>query len=178
MRASALLDQTRRIRGHGRQRPSGGISWTRQAWRGLLRREPSAALAASLAATSRTPTPPKKPPCTRLTLLAPRPLRQAFPEYGRDDDFKRVRDGFQLLLAECAEAENTWPATLDRFEGRHQVPLMTIHKSKGLEFHTMVFFGLDDRTWRGLQLAEDEELNAFFVAFTRAKQRAFFTSCS
>ena len=24
---------------------------------------------------------------------------------------------------------------------------MTIHKSKGLEFHTMIFYGLDNQTW-------------------------------
>lgn len=55
---------------------------------------------------------------------------------------------------------------------------MTIHKSKGLEFHTMIFVGLDTRSWRSLRPNEDEELKAFFVAFTRAKQRAFFSSCA
>jgi superfamily I DNA/RNA helicase len=59
-----------------------------------------------------------------------------------------------------------------------QVPLMTVHKSKGLEFHTMVFFGLDSATWWSLEPNRPEELNSFFVAFTRAEQRAFFTSCS
>jgi superfamily I DNA/RNA helicase len=66
---------------------------------------------------------------------------------------------------------------LDRFEGLGQVPLMTVHKSKGLEFHTMIFYGLDNRTWWSLTPARAEELNAFFVAFTRARQRAFFTVC-
>ena len=32
-------------------------------------------------------------------------------------------------------------------EGVDQVPLMTVHKSKGLEFHTMIFVGLDDEAW-------------------------------
>lgn len=105
-------------------------------------------------------------------------LRQAFPEYSRDADFDRVLEGFRLLLVECAEAETTWSKVLDRFEGRNQVPLMTVHKSKGLEFHTMIFFGLDNRTWRSLDRDDAEELNAFFVAFTRARQRAFFTSCA
>lgn len=54
---------------------------------------------------------------------------------------------------------------------------MRIHKSKGLEFHTMIFFGLDTRSWWSLQPDADEELNSFFVAFTRAEQRAFFTCC-
>lgn len=55
---------------------------------------------------------------------------------------------------------------------------MTIHKSKGLEFHTMIFFGLDDRSWWSLSPDRAEELNSFFVAFTRAMQRAFFAYCS
>jgi superfamily I DNA/RNA helicase len=54
---------------------------------------------------------------------------------------------------------------------------MTIHKSKGLEFHTMIFYGLDNRTWWSLTPNRMEELNSFFVALTRAKQRAFFTLC-
>ena len=70
-----------------------------------------------------------------------------------------------------------WLEVLDQFEGVGQVPLMTIHKSKGLEFHTVVFHGLDDRTWWSLTVDRPEELRAFFVAFTRAKQRAFFTLC-
>lgn len=105
-------------------------------------------------------------------------LRQAFPEYGRDADFERVRAGLEALLAECADLEGSWGRALDRFDGDGQVPLMTVHKSKGLEFHTMIFFGLDNSTWWSLAPNRREELNSFFVAFTRAEQRAFFTSCA
>ncbi len=105
-------------------------------------------------------------------------FRQAYPEYRRDADFERVRDGFRLLLRECVEDAPDWTEVLDRFEGKGQVPLMTIHKSKGLEFHTMIFFGLDDRTWWSLEPDRGEELNSFFVAFTRAMQRAFFAYCA
>jgi superfamily I DNA/RNA helicase len=105
-------------------------------------------------------------------------LRQAFPAYGRDADFQRVREGFDILLAECTELSDSWPETLDRFEGLGQVSLMTVHKSKSLEFHTMIFFGLDNNTWWSLVPDRSEELNSFFVAFTRAEQRAFFTSCA
>ena len=104
-------------------------------------------------------------------------LRQAFPAYQRAQDFERVRNGFELLLRESAAPGGSWPEVLDRFEGLGQIALMTVHKSKGLEFHTMVFYGLDNRTWWSLTPANTEELNSFFVAFTRAKQRAFFTLC-
>lgn len=105
-------------------------------------------------------------------------LRRAYPEYRREADFQRVHNGFQILLRECVETAADWRGVLDRFEGKDQVPLMTIHKSKGLEFHTMIFFGLDAQTWWSLSPDRGEELNSFFVAFTRAKQRAFFAYCS
>jgi superfamily I DNA/RNA helicase len=105
-------------------------------------------------------------------------LRQAFPAYRRTQDFERVRSGLSLLLRECAEHADTWVQVLDEFEGLDQVALMTIHKSKGLEFHTVIFYGLDNETWWSLTPDRLEELNSFFVAFTRAKQRAFFSLCT
>jgi superfamily I DNA/RNA helicase len=42
----------------------------------------------------------------------------------------------------------------------------------------MIFYGLDNQTWWSLTPNRMEELNSFFVAFTRAKQRAFFTLCT
>ena len=105
-------------------------------------------------------------------------LRQAFPAYQRQQDFDRVWEGFVTLLRECAEYTGSWPETLDEFEGLGQIALMTIHKSKGLEFHTTIFYGLDNQTWWSLRPDRAEELNSFFVAFTRAKQRAFFTLCT
>ena len=41
----------------------------------------------------------------------------------------------------------------------------------------MIFFGLDDLSWKWLRPGEDEEPNSSFVALTRAEQRAFFTCC-
>jgi len=104
-------------------------------------------------------------------------LRQSFAAYQRDRDFKRVWSGFVTLLKECAEHSGSWTEALDEFEGIGQVALMTVHKSKGLEFHTMIFYGLDNQTWWSLTPQRGEELNTFFVAFTRAKQRAFFSQC-
>lgn len=102
----------------------------------------------------------------------------AFANYRRPADFERVFRGFLILMEECTDGQAEWREVLDRFEGFGQVPLMTIHKSKGLEFQTMIFFGLDNRTWWSLQNNGGEEMNSFFVAFTRARQRAFFSFCS
>ena len=110
-----------------------------------------------------------------LDFIGASDLRRAFAAYQRDIDFNRVWDGFVALLAESTKGAHGWADTLDRFQGMGQVALMTIHKSKGLEFHTMIFYGLDNRTWWSLEPHRPEELNSFFVALTRAKQRAFFT---
>jgi len=104
-------------------------------------------------------------------------IRQVFSAYRRQQDFDRVWSGFVDLLAECADIADNWNAVLDKFEGKGQVPLMTIHKSKGLEFHTMIFYGLDNQTWWSLRPNAREDLSVFFVALTRAEQRAFFTVC-
>lgn len=100
----------------------------------------------------------------------------AFANYQRPADFERVFQGFETLLREYVAEQAQWGDVLNWVEGLGQVPLMTIHKSKGLEFHTIVFFGLDNRTWWSLK-AEGEEMNSFYVALTRARQRAYFSFC-
>ncbi|MBA2882075.1 superfamily I DNA/RNA helicase [Desulfosalsimonas propionicica] len=113
-----------------------------------------------------------------LDFVGTQVLRRAFPAYQRQTDFDRIWKGFLLLLRECLEDAETWSDALDKFEGLNHTALMTIHKSKGLEFHTIIFYGLDNQTWWSLRPDRMEELNSFFVAFTRAKQRGFFTLCN
>lgn len=113
-----------------------------------------------------------------LNFIGENVLRRALPSYKRQQDFNRVWNGFLLLFKECLAYSETWGEALDEFEGLYQITLMTIHKSKGLEFHTMIFCGLDNQTWWSLSPDRIEELNSFFVAFTRARQRAFFTLCT
>jgi ATP-dependent exoDNAse (exonuclease V) beta subunit len=54
-------------------------------------------------------------------------------------------DAFKSHLAASVDGAATWTSALDDFEGDGQIPLMTIHKSKGLEYDTIVFVGLDDQ---------------------------------
>jgi DNA helicase II / ATP-dependent DNA helicase PcrA len=53
---------------------------------------------------------------------------------------------------------------------------MTVHRSKGLEYHTVFFLGLDDDQWWAYQRDTDEATAAFFVGLSRAAQRLIFTS--
>ena len=54
---------------------------------------------------------------------------------------------------------------------------MTIHKSKGLEYHTVVFVGFEDSAFWNFRNKPTEESCTFFVAFSRAKNRVVFTFC-
>lgn len=103
-------------------------------------------------------------------------IKQVIAAYQNPREFARVWQGFVGLMQEAATNASSWQQALDEFSGKNQVPLMTIHKSKGLEYHTVIFLGLDGGSWWSLKPSNPEELNAFFVAITRAQQRVFFTS--
>ena len=69
----------------------------------------------------------------------------------------------------------TWPDVFDHFAGRDSVSLLTIHKSKGLEYDTVIMLGLDDNTWWSHRRDDREGASTLFVAISRAKQRMIFS---
>jgi superfamily I DNA/RNA helicase len=85
--------------------------------------------------------------------------------------------GATVHLEASSQEAPDWAGALDMYEGTHAVPLMTIHKSKGLEYHTVIFVGLDDGAWWSFANDAIEATAGFFVAFTRAKQRVVFSYC-
>lgn len=70
----------------------------------------------------------------------------------------------------------SWERTIYDFEGHDSIPIMTLHKSKGLEFHTVVFIGLEDQALWNYNSNPDEETCGFFVAFSRAQKRMIMTA--
>ncbi|WP_138481354.1 UvrD-helicase domain-containing protein [Dyadobacter bucti] len=64
---------------------------------------------------------------------------------------------------------------INRFAGENTIPVMTVHKSKGLEYHTVIFVGLEDRAFWTYKDQASEDNCTFFVALSRAKQRVVFT---
>jgi DNA helicase-2/ATP-dependent DNA helicase PcrA len=64
---------------------------------------------------------------------------------------------------------------LNMLLGVDTIPVMTIHKSKGLEYHTVIFIGLEDDAFWSFDRQPDEDKCAFFVALSRAKERVVFT---
>lgn len=104
-------------------------------------------------------------------------VARTYLEYSTGDLLDIMVEAFQLHLAACADRVGDWSACLDVFEGVSQVPLMTVHKSKGLEYDTIIFIGLDDKAWWSHRPGSPEGLATFFVALSRAKQRAIFSFC-
>jgi hypothetical protein len=105
-------------------------------------------------------------------------LVSAHPAYNQGGWLEKVLASAAIHLAQSAASASSWTATLDAYEGLYAIPLMTIHKSKGLEYHTVIFVGLDDGAWWSFSNDQVEATAGFFVAFTRAKQRVVFTYCS
>lgn len=64
--------------------------------------------------------------------------------------------------------------SLASFSGDRAVRIMSIHKSKGLEFDTVVVLGIEEQTFWG---TVDAERSAFYVGISRAKRRLFLTVC-
>ncbi|MER2555039.1 MAG: ATP-dependent helicase [Thauera sp.] len=65
-------------------------------------------------------------------------------------------------------------AALTSFSGDRAVRIMSIHKSKGLEFDTVVVLGVEKQTFWG---EAEPERSAYFVGISRAKRRLVLTVC-
>jgi len=105
-------------------------------------------------------------------------ITSASPTYHYGDWLDKVIDAATRHLQASYSGANDWTDVLDRYEGLDSVPLMTVHKSKGLEYHTIIFVGLEDTALFNFEKQTDEETAGFFVAFSRARQRALFTYCA
>ncbi|GGI53233.1 UvrD-helicase domain-containing protein [Oxalicibacterium solurbis] len=64
-------------------------------------------------------------------------------------------------------------SALASFSGDSAVRIMSIHKSKGLEFDTVIVLGVEAQAFFGKN--QEEERSTFFVAISRAKRRLFLT---
>ena len=102
-------------------------------------------------------------------------VRRYFTQYENVAYFASLQKALAALFGEYAEEVAGWSDWLDAVEGRGQVRLMTIHKSKGLECHTVIFVGLHQNAFWGYRSNKAEETNAFFVALSRARERVYFT---
>jgi DNA helicase-2/ATP-dependent DNA helicase PcrA len=102
-------------------------------------------------------------------------LKSAYRQYRSGSYLTNTVAGLAAELALSVAACATPRGAVDDLVGKDVVPAMTIHKSKGLEFHTVIFLGLEDSQWWAFSRQPDEEKRGFFVAFSRATHRVYFT---
>ena len=101
-------------------------------------------------------------------------FRRLHAQYLQDDFFEKTISDCARWLSEAREGTSTWGAALDEFLGLHSIPIMTIAKSKGLEFHTVIVLGMDDYSFHHTNNLLDEDECNLFVAFSRARMRVIF----
>jgi len=101
-------------------------------------------------------------------------VKAAFPQYAQGKYFAQTVEKITKELVERLQSMSVCES-LDDLIGKNSLPIMTMHKSKGLEYHTVVFIGLEDSALFGFAKEPTEETCGFFVALSRAKNRAVFT---
>lgn len=95
------------------------------------------------------------------------------PDYESHARLKEVAKETKARIEEFLKLESDLPTALKRFSDDQAVRILTIHKSKGLEFDSVIILGIEDQTFWG---EADAERCAFFVGVSRAKQRLVLTT--
>lgn len=94
------------------------------------------------------------------------------PDY---ESHKRLQEVFRdtkARIEELLKIESDLPQALGRFTDDQAVRILTIHKSKGLEFDSVIIMAVENEIFFGDQ---DENRCAFFVGVSRAKRRLILT---
>jgi superfamily I DNA/RNA helicase len=101
-----------------------------------------------------------------------------YPQYNELKYFNKCKqdccDHLRRAYVKCDDLNQT----LKTFLGEASIPLMTVHKSKGLEFEVVFFVGFEDQTFWSYQKQPAEDTRSFFVALSRAKKHINFTFCT
>lgn len=96
------------------------------------------------------------------------------PDYESRARLKEIVNNTKGQIDELLKLEPDLPKALARFSDDQAVRLLTIHKSKGLEFDSVIVLGVENQTFWG---EEDAERCAYFVGISRAKRRLVLTFC-
>lgn len=101
-----------------------------------------------------------------------------FPAYRQGTYLDELISRFiDLFTQELIISSGDWETAIKNFRGENSIPIMTIHKSKGLEYSAVYFIGLEDSAFWNFRNQPAEDRCAFFVALSRAKQSVTFTFC-
>lgn len=95
-------------------------------------------------------------------------------DYAQGNRLDHLIEGTVARISDLVEDGTDLSAALAAFSADRAVRIMSIHKSKGLEFHTVIVMGVEQETFWG---KVEEERAAYFVGISRAKQRLVLTVC-
>lgn len=102
-------------------------------------------------------------------------IRRFYPQYSQGTYVNKLQEDLKDLLYNYYKETNDWLSAIHYFEGKESIPIMTIHKSKGLEYDTVFFVGFDDKAFWSFSEQEQEDTCTFFVGLSRAKRHLYFT---
>lgn len=94
------------------------------------------------------------------------------PDYESNERLEQVVQDTKRHIEELLENEPNLSKALDRFSDDQAVRILTIHKSKGLEFDSVIILAVENEIFFGNQA---ENRCAFFVGVSRAKRRLVLT---
>ncbi|WP_405734950.1 ATP-dependent helicase [Streptomyces sp. NBC_01537] len=103
-------------------------------------------------------------------------LRRYVKSAAPGEDFDIILGAFEARLETAINGTADWGDVLDEFEGADAVVLLTAHRSKGLEYHTVFFLGIHARQWWAYGSDRREGTSTFFVGLSRAAHRLIFTT--
>lgn len=103
-------------------------------------------------------------------------LEANYPKYNNDAFLSLTIQNIKTLIStDLNKSGLDLQSSIESIFGLSSIPVMTIHRSKGLEYHSVIFIGLEDGAFWTYQNQQDEDQCAFFVALSRAKERIVFT---
>lgn len=106
-------------------------------------------------------------------------IKKYYTVYSQGSWYSKILQEFENKFnMELQKLNNNWKKAIDGFCGDYSIPIMTIHKSKGLEYKAVYFIGLEDAAFWNFKKEPEEDRCAFFVAISRAKEYLMFTYCS
>ncbi|WP_040976953.1 UvrD-helicase domain-containing protein [Necropsobacter massiliensis] len=110
-----------------------------------------------------------------LNKISPETIIALSQEYESESRRNEIIAMTRAKIAESLNKEENLIKVLKSFSDNHAVRILTIHKSKGLEFHSVIMLAVEKEIFWG---KPDEERCAFFVGVSRAKQRLVVTYSS
>lgn len=112
---------------------------------------------------------------TELLLIVGRDAVAALsPDYAQGNRLEQLIGTTIDRTHDLMNAGEDAATALASFAGDRAVRMMTIHKSKGLEFDAVIMLGVENETFWG-KIAD--ERSVYFVGISRAKRRLLLTVC-